>query len=261
MTGISYANRLRLLLIIAIILAILTFYFSPITQSRNFYDYADQRAFLGLPNFLNVISNLPFLLVGTLGLKQFHTHHLNEIEPRIRFLYPSFFIGLVAAFFGSSYYHLAPNAFTLMVDRIPITIAFISLYCIVLSEYIKPVFGRRLFIPAAVYGVLSVVYWYATDVISGRGDLSAYVLVQVIPIIHLPLIIGLFKSPFSHGRYYLYALLAYVLSKWAESNDEQLYALLGGFSGHSVKHLLAALGGYMIYLGWIKRVKDTESGS
>ncbi|GAB3522767.1 ceramidase domain-containing protein [Photobacterium alginatilyticum] len=261
MTGISYASRLRLLLIIAITLAILAFYFSPITQSRNFYDYADQRTFLGVSNFFNVISNLPFLLVGLLGLKRFRTHHLNAIEPRIRLLYPSFFIGLVAAFFGSSYYHLVPNAFTLMLDRIPITIAFITLYCIVLSEYIKPAIGYRLVIPATLYGLLSVVYWYATDVINGRGDLSAYVLVQVIPIIHLPLIIGLFTSPFSHGSYYLYALLAYVLAKWVESNDEQLYALLGGISGHSVKHLLAALGGYMIYLGWIKRVKNTTAGS
>ena len=261
MTNIGYSYRIWLLILIAIALAALALYFSPITQSRNFYDYADQRTWLGIPNFGNVISNLPFLLVGILGLKQFCTHHTYALEHKINLIYPVFFGGLIAAFFGSGYYHLEPNALGLMLDRIPITVTFIALYCIVLSEYIHPLLGYRLFVPAVIYSVISVIYWYVSDTIDGRGDLSAYVLVQLIPIIHLPLVIGLFKSQFSHGRYYLYALLAYILAKWAESNDEQLYALLGGISGHSIKHLLAGLGGIIIYLGWSRRSRLTKSGN
>ncbi len=60
MTNIGYSYRIWLLILIAIALAALALYFSPITQSRNFYDYADQRTCLGIPNFGNVISNLPF---------------------------------------------------------------------------------------------------------------------------------------------------------------------------------------------------------
>lgn len=261
MTRIGYYYRISLLILIAIILAALALYFSPITQSRNFYDYADQQTWLGIPNFVNVISNLPFLLVGIFGLKQFCTHHTYALEHRVNKIYPIFFGGLIAAFFGSGYYHLEPNALRLMLDRIPITVTFIALYCIVLSEYIHPHLGQRLFVPAIIYGVLSVIYWYVSDTVSGRGDLSAYILVQLIPLIHLPLIIGLFRPQFSHSRYYLYALFAYLLAKWAESNDEQLYALLGEISGHSIKHLLAGFGGFIIYLGWSKRSRVTMSGN
>lgn len=253
-------DRIWLLILIAIILAALAFYFSPIRQSRNFYDYADQRVWLGIPNFCNVISNLPFLLVGILGLKRLTSFPTLALEPKISKIYFIFFSGLIAAFLCSSYYHLAPNAFTLMLDRIPITVTFIALYSIVLSEYVSIRLGQHLFYPAAVYGILSVIYWYTSDTISGRGDLSAYVLVQLIPVIHLPIIIWLFKPRFSHGGYYLYALLAYVLAKWAESNDEQLYSVLGVISGHSIKHLLAGLSGYLIYLGWRRRSRQDNSG-
>ena len=40
----------------------------PIPQDPAYHDFADQRTFLGVPNVLDVISNLPFLLVGVLGL-------------------------------------------------------------------------------------------------------------------------------------------------------------------------------------------------
>ena len=40
----------------------------PIPQSQEYHRFADQRTFLGIPNFLNVASNAAFLLVGATGL-------------------------------------------------------------------------------------------------------------------------------------------------------------------------------------------------
>src|SRR5258708_22880050 len=40
----------------------------PIPQSQIYHGFADQRTLTGIPNFWNVVSNLPFVLVGTLGL-------------------------------------------------------------------------------------------------------------------------------------------------------------------------------------------------
>ena len=255
MAGLKGNYRFWLLIAIAVVLAALAFYFAPIRQSRNFYDYADQRMLLGIPHFWNVISNLPFLLVGLYGLWQLKGNKSLVIEPKSNPPYLLFFCGLIATFFGSGYYHLEPNAFTLMLDRIPLSITFLSLYCVVLSEYISPTLGQRLLLPVIGYGTLSVIYWYLSDVITGRGDLSAYILVQLIPIIHLPIIIWLFQPRYSHGNYYLYALFAYLVAKWAESYDDAIYGVLGVLSGHSIKHLLAGAGGYLIYAGWKKRSK------
>ena len=41
---------------------------SPFAQDHAYHAFADTRTFLGIPNFRNVSSNLPFLVVGTWGL-------------------------------------------------------------------------------------------------------------------------------------------------------------------------------------------------
>jgi hypothetical protein len=41
----------------------------PIPQDPTYHHFADRRAGLGIPNFLNVISNLPFAIVGALALR------------------------------------------------------------------------------------------------------------------------------------------------------------------------------------------------
>ncbi|PSU34057.1 hypothetical protein [Photobacterium lutimaris] len=241
--------RYILLIVIALSLGILALYFSPIRQSRNFYDYADQRLLLGIPHFWNVVSNLGFLIVGIIGLRENQRNPFAINQP-LSFAYQLFFISLIGAFLGSSLYHLSPGPFTLMIDRIPITIGFICLYCIVLTEYLSPTLGRAIFLPTLAYGVLSVIYWYMTDVIDGRGDMAPYVLVQLLPVIHIPLILWLYPNQSNPTKYYLCALGLYVLCKLAESNDDQIYALTSQVSGHCLKHILAALAGYSVYLGW-----------
>ncbi|WP_082008698.1 hypothetical protein [Photobacterium gaetbulicola] len=246
--------RYALLIAIALILGVLAIYFSPIRQSRNFYDYADQRLFLGIPHFWNVVSNVGFLVVGLIGLRKNHQCSLAR-EPALSFAYPLFFLSLVGAFLGSSLYHLSPGPFTLMLDRIPITIGFISLYCIVIAEYLSPKLGKAMLLPTLAYGVLSVIYWYMTDVVNGRGDMAPYVLVQLLPIIHIPIILWLYPNRHHPTKYYLYALGLYVLCKMAESKDDELYQLTSQISGHSLKHILAALAGYCIYQGWKTNTK------
>ncbi|KLV07001.1 membrane protein [Photobacterium aquae] len=240
--------RQWLLITSAISLAVLALIFSPIHQSGNFYAYADQRAYLSIPNFWNVITNLPFLWVGWLGIMTASRRNASNTPERYKG-YTLFYWGLIGTFVGSSLYHLVPGPFTLMLDRIPITISFISLYCVVLTEYISPTIGKKLLLPLLAYGVISVGYWYITDLGPEKGNMAAYVLVQVIPIVHLPLILWCYSDRYGHSRLYALALILYLLAKWAESSDEILYDLLG-FSGHSLKHLFAALGGYCIYLNW-----------
>jgi len=44
------------------------FVLAPIPQNPAYHNFADQRAWLGVPHFLDVFSNLGFLLVGVGGL-------------------------------------------------------------------------------------------------------------------------------------------------------------------------------------------------
>ena len=44
----------------------------PILQDQNYHRFADERTLFSIPNFWNVISNLPFIAVGAAGLRQFY---------------------------------------------------------------------------------------------------------------------------------------------------------------------------------------------
>ncbi|MCM0148638.1 ceramidase domain-containing protein [Photobacterium galatheae] len=255
-------ERLKAVLLItsALVLLILVLSQSPITQPADFYQYADTRTRFGVPNFVNVISNLPFAIIGLLGIRLLsHTPKrqvVQVIEPNVAPAYFLFFQGLLATAIGSAYYHLTPTPFSLMLDRIPICLAFLSLYCIMLSEYIHPRLGQRLLFPLNLYGLLAVIYWYVQARTGDHSaDLSAYVLVQLLPVLHVPMILFLYEEKRPGGGYYLAALISYGLAKLAEYLDSELFSLTGEWiSGHSLKHLLAALSGWWIYLLLKKRL-------
>ena len=44
----------------------------PILQDQSYHRFADERTLFGIPNFWNVVSNLPFIAVGAVGLRQFY---------------------------------------------------------------------------------------------------------------------------------------------------------------------------------------------
>src|ERR1700746_1848008 len=61
---------LALLVLMVMSLAVLLL-LPPIPQDQSYHQFADQRTLLGIPNFWNVVSNLPFLVVGAAGLRRF----------------------------------------------------------------------------------------------------------------------------------------------------------------------------------------------
>ncbi|KLV08123.1 hypothetical protein C9I92_16015 [Photobacterium ganghwense] len=252
-----YDWRYGLLVSVAVILGLLTLLFSPVYQPADFYDYADQRTFAGIPNFLNVLTNLGFALVALTGLWHLYTSHLTII-PTFGQAYQLFFIGLLLTSLGSAVYHYQPGPLTLVLDRIPIAISFISLYGIVVAEHLSLQLAKAMIWPLLGYGVLSVNYWYMTDIPAGQGNLAPYILVQLLPIIHIPMILWFYPSAEpATTRYYFMALGLYLLAKLAEVADREIYDLLG-FSGHSLKHLLAAGAGYLVYVGWRIRARRTH---
>src|SRR5688500_1453121 len=87
-------------------------------QDPAYHDFADRRTILGVPNLLNVASNLPFLLSGALGLtlalrSSFVAPAGPVVAPWERGAVLIFFAGVTLTCFGSGYFHLAPSNATL----------------------------------------------------------------------------------------------------------------------------------------------------
>jgi hypothetical protein len=221
----------------------------PIAQDPAYHAFADRRAFLGFPNFLNVATNLTFLAVGVAGIQLCMS---GSGALGVRWAWMTCFTGVALVCIGSGYYHLAPDNDTLVWDRLPMSIGFMALLVAVLAEHLNARLEKWLLAPAVLIGIASVLYWRYT------GDLRLYLLVQFLPLIMLPVVLLLFKSPYTHRGLLLLALAIYVLSKVAEYYDATVFAATGEtLSGHALKHLLAALSLLVIY--WMLRRRRVSS--
>lgn len=241
-------------LIILICVTIFVLVQGPIAQSSEYHNFIDRRAFLSISNFFNVLSNLPFIIVGLMGIYSLLFAGNVTILDELKVAYLFLFLGLLLTGVGSSYYHLSPSNQTLVWDRLPMTLAFMALITVIIGEYISLNIGKRLLYPLLMLGSASVLYWYFTE-INGVGDLRFYILVQFLPLIAIPLILLLMKPTFSHGNRYWWLLLAYVLAKFLEHFDGIVFDVLSVVSGHTLKHLMAALGMLLLLHGYKKRNK------
>jgi hypothetical protein len=231
----------------------------PIPQDPAYHNFVDQRTLYGVPNFWNVASNVPFVIAGLLGLlllmrQQPVTGGLPELRPA----YGVFFVGVFLTGFGSGYYHLDPTSATLVWDRLPMTLAFMAFFSMIVGEYLSPGLGRALLWPLVVIGVLSIVYWHITES-AGRGDLRPYALVQFLPMVLIPMILLMFRPRLSGGVFLWAMIAAYVVSKITEYYDAELFAALGAISGHSIKHIAAAIGTLFIYIALRRRRRIGEN--
>lgn len=229
---ISIRIKYIFLIIITLIGITIVFIFNTIPQDQNYHKFADSTALFSIENFWNVISNLPILFAGIMGM----IYSLNEPKQNFKEGYFLFFTGISLTSIGSCYYHLMPNNYTLLWDRLPMTIAFMSFLAITFSEFINLKFARNFLYPLLIIGITSVVYWYVSESI-GSGDLRFYILVQFLPLILIPFIILFFKSQSNIARYIWMILLTYLVSKLFEITDYQVYQFVKIISGHSLKHI------------------------
>jgi hypothetical protein len=172
-----------------------------------------------------------------------------NVSPAIRATYALLFIGVLLTGLGSAYYHWNPNNDTLVWDRIPMTIVFMSLLAATVAELISRPAGIRLLVPLVAIGVGSVLWWHYTEM-QGHGDLRLYFWVQYYPMLALPLILWLFYTPTANPilRCLVWVVVWYVIAKIFEQLDYPIYRAIG-ISGHTLKHLAAAVStGYFVIL-------------
>lgn len=241
-----------ILLAPAVLIAVVALLLHPIPQPLSYHDFADQRSWLGIPNFGDVVSNLPFALVGLWGLVALlGLTSVRFADHRERWLYVTMFLSLILTSIGSAYYHLAPSNARLVWDRIPIMMVFMALLSSVIAERISVNVGFALFPLLEVAGIASVLLWRASE-LKGHGDLRFYAAVQVYSI--LILLLALLLPPrYSRGFDFAVVVGFYVLAKILEETDKQVFGLGHLVSGHTLKHLAAAAASYWILRMLFKR--------
>src|SRR6202041_2225245 len=221
----SWGFRVRGIIFATVTIAI--FLIPSLPQNENYHHFADTRAIGGIHNAFDVLSNVFFLIVGLLGMRfllndRSAAHPVQRfLDPRERWPYLIFFAGVALTAFGSAYYHLHPDDARLVWDRLPMTLGFMSLLAATLNERTSVKTGTRSLIPLLIFGVASVLYWNVT-LARGHNDLRPYVVAQ-------------FGS-----------LLIYALAKVFEAADRPIFNLGGIVSGHTMKHITAAVSAYWI---------------
>lgn len=217
----------------------------PLLQDQDYHQFADQRELYGIPNFWNVISNLPFIAVGAIGLARFHRNTTTIV----------LFGGVLLTGIGSSYYHLTPNDQTLFWDRLPMTLCFAAILSAVVEERIDAKAGATLLRPLLAVGIFSLLLWGWTD------DLRLYAWAQFFPFTALVLILSLFPPKYTGARYWGTAAALYALAKLLEHFDHQIHSYGGILSGHTLKHLAAAAACFAILrLFQVRQPLETSAG-
>ncbi len=235
----------------------------PISQPAAYHNFADQRNFFGVPNFSNVVSNLAFLLSGGMGLVYlFHvcqTPAQKAFHNRVECLpYGVLFLSVMVAALGSMAYHWIPDNATLLWDRLPIAVAITALLAATLGERVNPMVGLWSLPILTGLGISSVLYWYLTEQ-QGAGNLNFYIVVQFYSIVLIVLLSLSNPSRYTHAKHIYQVIALYAVAKLAELSDMQIYNLTNQFiSGHTLKHLVAALAVYWIVRMLQKRVFLSE---
>jgi len=232
--------------------------------------FADTRAWHGLPNAMDVLSNLPFLLIGCWGL--YRLNRIDRAHQQALAQFPLappasdppdntldcawlFFAGLIATAAGSAFYHLLPDAPRLAADRAGMAVAFAGLIGIAVCERVS----QRAGWPAAWFVLTTGLL--AAEVVQETGNVLPWALVQFGG---MALVLTLALATPMRGAVGLklgWVIFFYAVAKAFELADHQVYEASGQMiSGHSLKHLVAALAGLPV-LAALRKLDVSWRGS
>lgn len=218
-----------------IILLLLAIFLPAIAQNQNYHNFADQRTFFGIKNTSNTLSNLAFIMVGLWGLINFYKNKYIKISNAFSVLLNLFFITIILTGLGSSYYHLSPNDFTLVFDRLALSLVFAVILAMLASIRISERSGFHTLAELIILAPLSVLLW------NYNGNLTPYAVLQFGGIIIIVLTLLLTKAQ-KQSPCFASLIILYGFAKVAEFYDVEIFNLSQNLiSGHTLKHLIGAL--------------------
>ena len=239
-TGASRPAELALLLAVAA-LAVLAALLPATGLPAGYHDFADQRTLLSLPHALDVLSNLPFAVMGAWGLWWLRRVPLDRLGTAQRGLAGLLFIGLIATAFCSSGYHLDPHDAGLCIDRVGMSLAFAGLLGLAAADRISARAGVALAALVAVAApATALVAWLG-------GNMTPWAVLQGGGLVLLAALALRRPQPRALGFSIIGVIAFYALAKALELADAPVFALTQQLiSGHSAKHLVAALAAWPV---------------
>lgn len=234
--NLSKAEGLMLAVFVALLLAA---WFAPaLEQPPHAHDFADARTLWGVPRALDVLSNLPFAFGGVLGLLALKGRSL---APQQRNCAALFFIGLVTTALASAFFHWAPDAFGLAVDRSGMSIAFAGLIGLIVATHVSDRAGRATAMALVVLGPIAA--WTC----QASGNVLPWAIVQFGGMLLVLALAFARTRPAALQVGWGWILLAYGVAKLFEANDQAIFEATGQlFSGHTLKHIVAALAAWPV---------------
>ena len=218
-----------------IILLLLAIFLPAITQNQNYHNFIDQRTFFRIKNASNTLSNLAFIVVGLWGLINFYKNKYIKISNSFSVLLNLFFVSIILTGLGSSYYHLSPNDFTLVFDRLALSLTFAVILSMLASIRISERSGFHTLAELIILAPLSVLLW------NYNGNLTPYAVLQFGGIIIIVLTLLLTKAQ-KQSPCFASLIILYGFAKVAEFYDVEIFKLSQNLiSGHTLKHLIGAL--------------------
>ena len=206
-----------------------------VEQPGHYHAFADQRHLLGIPNLMDVVSNLAFAGFGAMGawhLWRTSTAAFSAIDRRLAGL---FFFGLIVTAAFSGWYHLQPDNEGLAIDRYGMTVAFAGLLGLAASTRVSERAGQWLGLAVLVCGAWSIQSWSALGNVLPWAILQYGGMAVILALACLPARMGALSIS------WLTVLLIYTLAKLLEHADQSVFELTHGLvSGHTLKHLVAS---------------------
>jgi len=229
------------LLVATALLVLLAAWLPATGLPARYHDFADQRALAGLPHALDVLSNLPFAVMGAWGWLRLGRVPAARLGAAQRRLAALFFIGLVATTAGSAVYHLAPGPAGLCLDRAGMGLAFAGLLGLAAADRVSARAGLALAAALAVAAPgAALIDWRA-------GNMTPWVVLQAGGLLALATLALRRPRPRALGFSIIGVIALYALAKLLELADAPVFALTQhAISGHTAKHLVAALAAWPV---------------
>lgn len=205
------------------------------------HPFVDARSWWGVPNTLDVLSNLPLVLVGWVGLAM---QRRRSLPMPTSGALSMFLVGLLLSGIGSAVYHWAPDSATLVVDRLGMAVAFAGVLGLAIAERVGQAPARLTLMVSLILAIVSAVLPWT------HGNVMPWTVVQLGGI---ALIGWAATRPTVDGalgiRFWV-LIAAYALAKLLELGDEAVFRATGEWvSGHSLKHVVAACAALPILCG------------
>jgi hypothetical protein len=224
-----------LAIVLGLLIAVIAAWpYLPPSDPPTYFAFADNRMLWGIPNAGDVLSNLGSLWAGMVGA--FLLLRSRGSYTPLFFITATLIIAAILTSFGSAYFHWDPSPETLLWDRLPMTIKFSGIAAMILADRVHPKLGLLALIAAIPIGLFTV-----TGFAFNWITLKPYIALQFGSLMLVALMMIVQPKGRIKNKSLWAALGFYAAAKIFEVYDVSIYQWSGFVSGHTLKHIFAAI--------------------